>query len=94
MADNTVAPPAHHDAKLVVYYKPAASSIQDTVGQAQNRRFTAILECLIAGKAAEHYSSLFQLQSGFATKKYFVQRLVRVMSIEKIAHRIKETCRG
>ncbi|XP_064616984.1 lachesin-like [Liolophura sinensis] len=49
LADNNVIPPAHHDAKLVVNFKPEAEAVQDTVGQAQNRRFHALLECKIKG---------------------------------------------
>ena len=50
IADNTVRPPATHSIEVRVFYAPEVHSVQDSVGQAQNRRFNARLECLVTGK--------------------------------------------
>ncbi|XP_071175791.1 lachesin-like isoform X2 [Mytilus edulis] len=48
IADNNVKPPASYTIQLVVTFAPYCTAVQDTVGQAQNRRFHAKLECLVA----------------------------------------------
>lgn len=48
IADNNVKPPASYTVQLEVRFAPYCKAIQDTVGQAQNRRFHAKLECLVA----------------------------------------------
>ena len=49
IADNNVKPPADYTVQLEVRFKPYCIAVQDTVGQAQNRRFHAKLDCLVAG---------------------------------------------
>ncbi|XP_052060075.1 lachesin-like isoform X2 [Mytilus californianus] len=48
IADNNVKPPASYTVQLEVRFSPYCTAVQDTVGQAQNRRFHAKLECLVA----------------------------------------------
>ncbi|OPL33545.1 lachesin, partial [Mytilus galloprovincialis] len=48
IADNNVKPPASFTVQLGVRFAPYCTPVQDTVGQAQNRRFHAKLECLVA----------------------------------------------
>lgn len=48
IADNNVKPPASYTVQLEVRFKPLCTAVQDTVGQAQNRRFNAKLDCLVA----------------------------------------------
>ena len=54
IADNNVKPPAEYTVQLEVRFKPYCIAVQDTVGQAQNRRFHAKLDCLVAGKAYQY----------------------------------------
>ena len=56
IADNDVRPPAMHDATLLVFFKPVARAVQDSYGQAQNRRFHLTMECRIAGRQREKHS--------------------------------------
>ncbi|CAC5416126.1 unnamed protein product [Mytilus coruscus] len=48
IAGNNVRPPASYTVQLDVGFSPYCTAVQDTVGQAQNRRFHAKLECLVA----------------------------------------------
>ncbi|XP_061163807.1 lachesin-like [Saccostrea echinata] len=49
VADNNVKPPDDFKVEVVVFFPPACRPVQSTVGQAQNRRFNAKLECIVAG---------------------------------------------
>ncbi|XP_060085640.1 lachesin-like [Ylistrum balloti] len=49
VADNSVRPPASYTVQIKVFYAPTCRSVQNTVGQAQNRRFDAKLECIVEG---------------------------------------------
>lgn len=49
VADNNVKPPDSFKVEVIVFFKPSCRPVQSTVGQAQNRRFNAKLECIVAG---------------------------------------------
>ncbi|OWF47236.1 lachesin-like isoform X2 [Mizuhopecten yessoensis] len=49
VADNSVRPPARFTVEVKIFYSPSCRAVQDTVGQAQNRRFNAKLECIVEG---------------------------------------------
>merc|ERR1719334_1976445 len=49
VADNNIKPPAEHLCELFVFHKPKTRVVQNSVGQAQNRRFSAKLECIVQG---------------------------------------------
>ncbi|XP_071111268.1 lachesin-like [Haliotis cracherodii] len=49
VADNNIKPPAQHLAEVLVFNAPTVRVVQDSVGQAQNRRFYAKLECITQG---------------------------------------------
>ncbi|XP_025101533.1 hemicentin-1-like [Pomacea canaliculata] len=49
VADNNIKPPAEHLAQVLVFHAPSTRVVQDSVGQAQNRRFNAKLECIVKG---------------------------------------------
>ncbi|XP_005101359.1 lachesin [Aplysia californica] len=49
VADNNIKPPAEHLAELRVFHAPITRVVQNSVGQAQNRRFSAKLECIVQG---------------------------------------------
>lgn len=49
VADNNIKPPAEHLAQVLVFHAPATRVVQNSVGQAQNRRFDAKLECIVKG---------------------------------------------
>ncbi|KAK3082874.1 hypothetical protein FSP39_007695 [Pinctada imbricata] len=49
VADNQVKPPDNFKVEVLIFFRPDCRPVQDTVGQAQNRRFNAKLECIIAG---------------------------------------------
>lgn len=48
VADNTVRPPDQHDTQLLLFSKPVVQSVQNTVGQAANGKYSAKLECKIS----------------------------------------------
>ncbi|XP_061163812.1 lachesin-like [Saccostrea echinata] len=48
-ANNGIKPPASIRVKVAVYFPPLLTPVQSVVGQAQNRRFDAKLECIVAG---------------------------------------------
>ena len=50
VADNNVRPLATYDATLYVQFRPAVRAVQSTYGQAQNRMFDLIIECIVAGR--------------------------------------------
>lgn len=50
VADNNIKPPAEHLAEVFVFHAPKTRVVQDSVGQAQNRRFWAKLECIVQGQ--------------------------------------------
>lgn len=49
VADNNIKPPAEHLAEVLVFHPPSTRVVQNSVGQAQNRRFSAKLECIVQG---------------------------------------------
>ncbi|XP_056010568.1 lachesin-like isoform X2 [Ostrea edulis] len=49
VADNNVKPPDNFKVELIVFFAPSCRPVQSSVGQAQNRRFNAKLECIVAG---------------------------------------------
>ncbi|XP_076438270.1 hemicentin-1-like [Babylonia areolata] len=49
VADNNIKPPAEHLAQVLVFHAPTTRVVQNSVGQAQNRRFHAKLECIVKG---------------------------------------------
>ncbi|GFN94376.1 I-type lectin-like protein 3 [Plakobranchus ocellatus] len=49
VADNNIKPPAEHLAEVLVFHAPSTRVVQNSVGQAQNRRFSAKLECIVQG---------------------------------------------
>ncbi|XP_033757832.1 lachesin-like isoform X2 [Pecten maximus] len=49
VADNSVRPPARFTVEVKIFYSPTCFAVQNTVGQAQNRRFNAKLECIVEG---------------------------------------------
>ena len=49
VADNNVKPPDNFKVEVIVFFPPACRAVQNTLGQAQNRRFNAKLECIVAG---------------------------------------------
>ncbi|XP_055867564.1 lachesin-like isoform X2 [Biomphalaria glabrata] len=49
VADNFIKPPAEHLSQLLVFHAPRTRVVQNSVGQAQNRRFSAKLECIVQG---------------------------------------------
>ncbi|GFR63718.1 neuronal growth regulator 1 [Elysia marginata] len=49
VADNNIKPPAEHLAEVLVFHAPNTRVVQNSVGQAQNRRFSAKLECIVRG---------------------------------------------
>lgn len=49
VADNNVKPPDSFKVEVIVFFQPSCRPVQSTVGQAQNRRFNAKLECIVAG---------------------------------------------
>ncbi|BFZ14002.1 hypothetical protein BsWGS_17041 [Bradybaena similaris] len=49
VADNHIKPPAEHLAEVLVFHAPKTRVVQDSVGQAQNRRFSIKLECIVQG---------------------------------------------
>lgn len=50
IADNNVRPPADYTVQIEVMYAPRCWAQQNSVGQVQNRRFSAKLDCIVAGK--------------------------------------------
>ena len=50
IADNNVRPPADYAVQIEVLFAPYCKAQQDTVGQVQNRRFSAKLDCIVAGR--------------------------------------------
>ena len=50
IADNNVKPPADYAVQIEVTFSPYCEAQMDTVGQVQNRRFSAKLDCIVAGK--------------------------------------------
>lgn len=48
VADNTVRPPDQYDVQLLVFSRPLVRSVQNTVGQAANGKYSAKLECKIS----------------------------------------------
>lgn len=49
VADNNIKPPAESLAQVLVFHAPSTRVVQESVGQAQNRRFNAKLECITKG---------------------------------------------
>nr|AJA37893.1 I-type lectin-like protein 3 [Littorina littorea] len=49
VADNNIKPPAEHLAQVLIFHAPATRVVQNSVGQAQNRRFDGKLECIVKG---------------------------------------------
>ena len=49
LANNNIKPPAEHLAELRVFHPPRTRVVQNSVGQAQNRRFSAKVECIVQG---------------------------------------------
>lgn len=49
IADNNVRPPANYKVQVLIYYSPRCHQVQDTVGQAQNRRFDVKMDCICGG---------------------------------------------
>jgi len=49
VADNNVRPLATYDTTLYVNFRPAVRAVQSSYGQAQNRLFDLIIECIVAG---------------------------------------------
>ena len=49
VADNNVKPPDTYKVEVIVFFPPVCRAVQNTVGQAQNRRLNAKLECIVAG---------------------------------------------
>ena len=49
VADNNIKPPAEHLAQVLIFHAPKSRVVQNSVGQAQNRRFDAKLECIVKG---------------------------------------------
>ncbi|XP_065932772.1 lachesin-like [Magallana gigas] len=49
VVDNNVKPPDSFKVEVIVFFQPSCRPVQSTVGQAQNRRFNAKLECIVAG---------------------------------------------
>ncbi|KAK3770709.1 hypothetical protein RRG08_037898 [Elysia crispata] len=49
VADNNIKPPAEHLAEVLVFHPPSTRVVQNSVGQAQNRRASAKLECIVQG---------------------------------------------
>ncbi len=47
IANNDVRPPAHYDTTLYVDFQPSAVPVQTTYGQAQNKIYNIIIECII-----------------------------------------------
>ncbi|XP_046554977.1 protein amalgam-like [Haliotis rubra] len=50
--NNNIKLPAEHLAEVLVFHPPTVRVVQDSVGQAQNRRFWAKLECITQGYPA------------------------------------------
>ncbi|GAB1601872.1 lachesin-like [Argonauta hians] len=48
VADNTVRPPDHLDVRVYIISPPRVKYVQNTVGQAQNGQYHAILECRVS----------------------------------------------
>ncbi|XP_062597478.1 hemicentin-1-like [Saccostrea cucullata] len=48
-ADNGIKPPATVRVEVAVFFPPSLTPVESVVGQAQNRRFDAKLECIVAG---------------------------------------------
>ena len=51
VADNNIKPPAEHLAQVLIFHAPKTRIVQNSVGQAQNRRFDAKLECIVRGES-------------------------------------------
>ena len=51
VADNNIKPPDEHLCELRVFHAPTARTVQNSVGQAQNRRFNARLDCIVNGES-------------------------------------------
>ena len=51
VADNNIKPPAEHLAQVLIFHAPKTRIVQNSVGQAQNRRFDAKLECIVKGES-------------------------------------------
>ncbi|KAL4228856.1 hypothetical protein ACF0H5_011896 [Mactra antiquata] len=49
IADNQVRPPDMYLVSVSIFFKPETLAVQNTVGQAQNRQFSAKLECRVSG---------------------------------------------
>jgi hypothetical protein len=49
VADNNVRPLATYDTTVYVNFRPAVRAVQSSYGQAQNRLFDLIIECIVAG---------------------------------------------
>ncbi|OWF47237.1 lachesin-like [Mizuhopecten yessoensis] len=56
VADNSVRPPASYTVQIKVFYAPTCRAVQNSVGQVQNRRYDAKLECLVEGHPEPHMS--------------------------------------
>ncbi|XP_060085644.1 lachesin-like [Ylistrum balloti] len=78
VADNSVRPPARFTVEVKIFYSPTCRAVQNTVGQAQNRRFNAKLECIVEGYPAPsmHWEKLqngerYQISDGddYSTEK-------------------------
>lgn len=49
VADNYIKPPAVHLSEVLVFHAPTTRVVQNSVGQARNRRFDVKLECIVQG---------------------------------------------
>lgn len=49
VANNNIKPPDEHLCEVRVFHAPTARTVQNSVGQAQNRRFNARLDCIVNG---------------------------------------------
>ena len=59
VADNNIKPPAEHLAQVLIFHAPKTRIVQNSVGQAQNRRFDAKLECIVRGESNWGVDSFF-----------------------------------
>jgi len=59
VADNNIKPPAEHLAQVLIFHAPKTRIVQNSVGQAQNRRFDAKLECIVRGESSWGVDSFF-----------------------------------
>lgn len=56
VADNNIKPPDEHLCSLEVFHAPTARVVQDSVGQAQGRRLSARLDCIVNGESEDEPS--------------------------------------